>query len=398
MKFDFVIVGAGIVGLTIARRILMLWPKVKVLILEKESSLGVHASGRNSGVLHTGIYYPAETLKAKFCRRGANALFNYAQENNIDVRKDGKVIVARSEDNARGLSKLMDNAKANGISAELLDEKCIRKIEPHAKSQWGGIYCKDTAVIDSVSVLHSLKKELSDRGVSIVLGEEVISIDDAVGKLTTNNHTYHYDQLINASGAFADKVAKMVGVGDEYKLVPFKGLYYKLSSEHAFRVKGSIYPVPDPELPFLGIHFTRVITGDVYIGPTAIPALGRENYSLLGGVSLGESASVLWHLSMLYMKNVQNFRRLVHKELPHLSKSGFLDSAALLIDELKPDWIEKTPKVGIRPQLINTKKNKLEMDFLLERGKKSLHVLNSISPAFTSSFAVADYIVNELDS
>jgi len=396
MNYDFVFVGAGIIGLTIARRILMTHRGVKLLLLEKESSLGVHASGRNSGVLHTGIYYPANTLKAKFCKSGSDQLFSYASEHAIPVRKDGKVIVARNEENSKGLSQLISNANDNGINAILMNEKEINEIEPHAFAKYGGIYCKDTGVIDNNRVLKHLRIDIERLGGEIKFEQRVIFIDDDKRFIRTNEISLNYGYLINTAGAFADNVAKMVGVGNEFRLVPFKGLYYKLSAKYTSRVNGSIYPVPDPALPFLGIHFTRSINNEIFVGPTSIPALGRENYGKLDGLSLSESFSIFRNLSGLYFSNIQNFRNLVHKELPHLTKKGFMDSAKGLVDELQPEWLDETPKVGIRPQLINTKENKLEMDFLMREGQNSLHILNSISPAFSSSFAVAEHVVDNL--
>lgn len=396
-NYDFVIAGAGIIGLTVAREILKRQPKSKLLILEKEPALGVHASGRNSGVLHTGIYYPSDTLKAKFCKKGADLLYAYALEHDIPVRKDGKVIVAHSAENALGLNKLMKNAEDNGIDAVLMDEHEIKEVEPYAFSKYGGLFCKDTAVIDSKQVLAQLHAEIKALGGSIMFEEEVTAVNDGAKNLSTQKRTVNYEVFINAAGAFADGVAKMAGVGKNYRLVPFKGLYYKLIADHSSKVRGSIYPVPDPSLPFLGIHFTRVISNDVYVGPTAIPSLGRENYGLLSGLNLTESASVFFHLAMLYGSNVQNFRNLTHKELPHFTKTGFFNSAKKLVSELHPDWLERTPKVGIRPQLINIEEHKLEMDFLMMEGENSLHILNSISPAFTSSFAVAEHVVDSIN-
>lgn len=395
-RTDYLIVGAGIVGLTIAREIKSREPAATIRLLEKESRLGVHASGRNSGVLHTGIYYPHGTLKAKLCKTGADAMFIFAQENNIPVRRDGKVIVATSEENAKGIDQLMANAVANEINAFKLGAKEILEIEPHACSEFGGIYCKDTAVIDSPGVLDKLRAQLVEQGVSIELDRTVIRIDEDKKQAQTQNHTYDYGLLINAAGSYADVVGKLVGVGQQYQLVPFKGLYYKLVPEVSDRVKGSIYPVPNPALPFLGIHFTRVINDDVYVGPTAIPALGRENYGILQGARLMESLKTGAQLAKLYASNVQKFRALVHAELPHYTKSGFMKSASKLVDHLESNWIKATPKVGIRPQLINTREGKLEMDFLIERGKNSIHILNSISPAFTSSFAFAKLVVDEI--
>lgn len=392
---DYLIVGAGIVGLSIAREIHAREPNAKIIILEKEAVLGAHASGRNSGVLHTGIYYPPATLKAKLCKAGADAMFAYAEQNAIPVRRDGKVIVATSEENAQGLDKLLANAAVNGIRAHRLNADEIRQIEPHACAEFGGIYCQDTAVIDSLKVLETLRMQLVMQGAQICTGQRLVSIDDKHRIAVTQNHTYHYGLLINAAGAYADQVARLAEVGQHYQLVPFKGLYYKLVPEAANRVRGSIYPVPNPALPFLGIHFTRVISNDVYIGPTAIPALGRENYGMLSGAKPAEALQISMQLARLYMTNPQNFRNLVHSELPHYRKSSFLEAARKLVDQLEPDWVISTAKVGIRPQLINTRAGRLEMDFIIEQGKHSMHILNAISPAFTSAFAFASYVVDQ---
>ncbi|MEI7456638.1 MAG: L-2-hydroxyglutarate oxidase [Nitrosomonadales bacterium] len=392
---DYLIVGAGIVGLTVAREIRFREPNATITILEKESRLGVHASGRNSGVLHTGIYYPHGTLKAKLCKAGADAMFAFAEQNGIPVRRDGKVIVATSEENAKGLDTLLANAEANGICANRINTDEIRQIEPHACAEYGGIRCQDTAVIDSTRVLETLRTQLTQQGVQIDTDQMLTSINDEQQSATTQNRTYGYGLLINAAGAYADRVAHLAGVGQHYQLVPFKGLYYKLAPEAADRVCGSIYPVPNPALPFLGIHFTRVISNEVYIGPTAIPAFGRENYGILSGARPIEAIEIGVQLSRLYANNPQNFRNLVHSEMRNYGKSGFLSSARQLVDRLEHEWVKSTPKVGIRPQLVNTREGRLEMDFVVERGRHSVHVLNAISPAFTSSFAFAAYIVDQ---
>lgn len=392
---DYLIVGAGIVGLSVAREIKFREPNAKIRMLEKEPRLGVHASGRNSGVLHTGIYYPHGTLKAKLCKAGADAMFAYAKQHAIPVRRDGKVIVATSEENAKGLDKLLANAAANGIRANRVNTDEIRQIEPHARAEFGGIYCQDTAVIDSPRVLETLRTQLTQQGVMIDTDQMLTSINDEKRSAITQNRTYSYGLLINAAGAYADKIARLVGAGQHFQLVPFKGLYYKLAPEVADRVRGSIYPVPNPALPFLGIHFTRVISNEVYIGPTAIPALGRENYGVLSGAKPIEAFEIGAQLLKLYATNSQNFRNLVHSEIPHCRKHDFLAAARQLVDRLEPDWVLSTPKVGIRPQLVNTREGRLEMDFVVERGRHSVHVLNAISPAFTSAFAFADYIVDQ---
>ena len=392
---DYLIIGAGIVGLSIAREIKAHEPGATIRILEKESRLGMHASGRNSGVLHTGIYYAPGTLKAKLCKAGADAMFAYGEEHGIPVRRDGKVIVATSEQNAEGLEKLMMNAKANGIRANRIDGDEIRRIEPHARAEFGGIHCQDTAVIDSLKVLETLRTQLAQQGVQIDMDQTLTGISETRRSATAGQRNYSYGLLINAAGAYADRVARLAGVGQHYELVPFKGLYYKLAPEAATMVRGSIYPVPNPALPFLGIHFTRVINNEVYIGPTAIPALGRENYGVLSGVNPIEAVTIGARLARLYASNPQNFRNLVHGEIPHYCKANFLATARQLVDRLEPDWMKATAKVGIRPQLLNTREGRLEMDFVVDRGRNSVHVLNAISPAFTSAFAFAAWLADK---
>lgn len=393
---DYLIIGAGIIGLTLARELNKRFPKSKILLIEKESTIGLHASGRNSGVLHTGIYYPAYTLKAKFCKQGADLLFAYATENNIPVKKNGKIIVATSESEANLLSTLLTNARASHINAERISGAEIKQIEPYACPDFGGIHCKDSAVIDSKAVLNALMNELNQNDITIMFNQKISKIDAGKQELYTSDGVYQFGFLINAAGSHADTVAKLVDVGHEYVLIPFKGTYYKLDSEHAHMVKSNIYPVPNPDLPFLGVHLTRVISGDVYIGPTIIPAFGRENYHFGQGIDVKEGLQICLHLIKLYMNNPQNFRNLVKEAAFHSSKRGVVNSARCLMTQLEHSWVKKSDKVGIRPQLLNTKEMKLEMDFLIKEGKNSVHILNSISPAFTSSFAVAGHIANTI--
>jgi (S)-2-hydroxyglutarate dehydrogenase len=393
---DFVIVGAGILGLSIAREIKHRNPAASITILEKEGQLGVHASGRNSGVLHTGIYYPAGTLKARLCKAGADAMFQFACAHDIKVRRDGKVIVAISDADVERLDGLLINAAAGGIRAERADSLAIRAVEPHARAEFGGIICEDTAVIDSTAVLATLRKQLLGQGVSILTGEKVVAVESGARMVRTTTSNFGFGTLINAAGAYADRVARLAGAGMDYQLVPFKGLYYKLAPVAAHRVRASIYPVPDPALPFLGVHFTRVISDNVYIGPTAIPALGRENYGILQGARPREAFSIARQLMLLYVRNPQNFRNLVHKEVPRYRRANFLAAARRLVDHLDDAWIQPSPKVGIRPQLLNTRTGRLEMDFMIEESHHAVHVLNAISPAFTSAFPFAAMVADQL--
>jgi len=391
---DTLIVGAGIVGLTTALELNRRHPSARILVLEKEDRLGRHASGRNSGVLHSGIYYPPGTVKARVCAQGAARMRAFAAEHGIACRRDGKVIIATREDDLPGIDRLMANARAAGVRAERLDEAGVKAIEPHATPHRAGIHCPDTAVIDSQAVLETLRTLLVSRGVEIRFSHAVTEIDPSAKTVAAGAARFGYGFLINCAGAHADTLARAFGLARDLALVPFKGLYYRLRPERASLVRGSIYPVPDPLLPFLGVHLTRGISGDVYVGPTAIPALGRENYGLLAGLEWGEGWEVLRRTAGLYWRDDQNFRRLVHAEVCKYAKPFFLAEARRLVGELTSRDMIPSSKVGIRPQLVNLRTHKLEMDYVIERTADSLHVLNAISPAFTASFAFAEWLAD----
>jgi (S)-2-hydroxyglutarate dehydrogenase len=296
------------------------------------------------------------------------------------------------------IDRLLKNARENGIGAELLDEQGIRKIEPNAGVYRQGIHCPDTAVIDSKAVVSKLQELLTGSGVEIFFHAPVSSVDADAGKVITAKGDFAYRYLFNCAGASADKVAKHFGLGADYTLVPFKGIYFKLRPERAHLVRANIYPVPDIDQPFLGVHLTRVASGDVYAGPTAIPALGRENYGILQGAELGESLKIAFEIAGMYLANRQNFRQLVHTELGKYRKKNFFAAVRKLMPELAYDDLIASDKVGIRPQLINVREKKLEMDYVVEKTSDSLHVLNAISPAFTSSLAFAEWIVDQSET
>lgn len=392
---DYLIVGGGIIGLTVARELRKRYPAASIALLEKEAALGKHASGRNSGVLHSGIYYDSSTLKAKVCAEGARRMKAFAAEHGINCQHSGKVIVATSPQDLPVIDRLLKNAQENGIRAERLDEQGIRQIEPHAGVYQQGIHCPDTAVIDSKAVLSKLRELLTAEGVEIFFNAPVTSVEVAARKVITPAGEFSYGYLFNCAGASADKVAKHYGLGLDYTLVPFKGIYFKLRPERAHLVHANIYPVPDINQPFLGVHLTRVASGEVYAGPTAIPALGRENYGILQGAQFGESLRVGFEVTRMYLANHQNFRKLVHTELGKYRKKNFFAAVRKLMPELTYDDLVTSDKVGIRPQLINMREKKLEMDYVIEKSPDSLHVLNAISPAFTSSLAFAEWIVDQ---
>jgi L-2-hydroxyglutarate oxidase LhgO len=390
---DYLIIGAGIIGLTISWELKKKHPLSTIVILDKESEVGLHASGRNSGVLHSGIYYGSDTLKAKVCASGAKEMREFAYEHGIDCHKHGKIIIATSKDDLPTIEKLLTNADNNNINAKRLNEQEIKEIEPYATPYKVGIYSPDTAVVDSKSIVDKLYFLLKSKGVEFEFNSPLLKQNEQNKTALTPNGGISYGYLYNCAGANADKVARLFGKGLEYTMIPFKGIYYKLRPESNYLLKNSIYPVPDINLPFLGVHLTRAIDGNVYVGPTAIPAFGRENYGILQGMEFEESIKISSELISMYLKDSNNFRLLVHTEVKKYFKPWFLKSAQKLVADLKSEDLIPSDKVGIRPQLVNIKTKSIEMDYILEKTESSTHILNSISPAFTSAFSFAKYIL-----
>ncbi|MGK7344291.1 MAG: L-2-hydroxyglutarate oxidase [Candidatus Nitrospinota bacterium M3_3B_026] len=392
-SYDFVVAGAGIIGLATARALKRKYPGASVLVLEKEPRPGLHASGRNSGVLHSGIYYAPGTFKARLCVRGAQMMMSFAGERGIPFEKTGKVIVAAREEDLPVIDRLMANARANSVLAEKLSADDIRKIEPATEPYETGVYCPDTAVIDSARVVKELSEVIRSSGVEILFGERVLSADSGRGELTATGGEFSFGWFYNCAGAYADIIAARFGAGRGYELTPFKGIYFKLAPDKARLVRGNIYPVPDLDFPFLGVHFTRAIGGDVYAGPTAIPALGRENYAMIKDMNPAEAFGVARRMLSVYIADRDNFRRLVKGETRKYFKGGFLAAARRLMPSITAEDLIRSDKVGIRPQLVNVREKRLELDYVVERADRSTHVLNAISPAFTSSLAFAEFIV-----
>lgn len=391
-RAEILVVGGGIIGLTIARE-LLLAGKADVLVLEKEPDLGKHASGRNSGVLHAGIYYAPDSAKARTCLAGNRLMRAYCREKGLPLLEGGKVIVAREEEEIPTLEELHRRATANGARVRFVDEKELASIEPMARTVGKALHSLDTAVVDPKAVLRTLRADLEASGrVRIVTGCSFAGLAGPDAAETTLGRV-RFGRLVNAAGAHCDVVARAFGVAVHHRLIPFKGIYRKLRAGASFPVNGNIYPVPDIRNPFLGVHFTRSVHGDVYLGPTAIPALGRENYGLLRGAG-AEAFSILASDATLFVANPK-FRAVALTEPRKYLPSFFHRDAARLVKRYDPALFVRADKVGIRPQLVDWRTKELVMDFLVEARDASVHVLNPISPAFTSSMELARTVVRE---
>lgn len=389
---DFLICGAGIIGLTIARELAKRGAQ-NIVVLEKEEELGRHASGRNSGVLHAGIYYSPDSLRARSCLNGNILMKRYCREKNLPLSESGKVIVAKNDKEIETLKELYGRALKNGARVELIDEKRLREIEPHAQTHMTALHSLDTSVVDPKLILKSLHSDLVSSGkVKVLAGTEMQGIKGSSTAVTSHG-TIKFETFINASGAYSDKVAHLFGVGLNYRLIPFKGIYKKLRSERSYIVKGNIYPVPDIKNPFLGIHFTRSVNGEIYVGPTAIPSLGRENYKMLQGIEI-ESIDILLREALLFAVN-ERLRGTALSELKRYLSGYFFEDAKKLVPDLKKKDLMPSEKTGIRPQLVDWNKKELVMDFIVIKDGRTIHVLNTISPGFTSSMDFASFVVGK---
>ena len=400
MECDFVIVGGGMVGLSIANQLIERGISNNLIILDKEKKLGMHSSGRNSGVLHAGIYYEPNSLKAKVSVQGAQRLKEWVVNKGLCLNKCGKVIIPQRKELDIQLDKLIFRGKSNGAKVELIDNKRLKEIVPCIRSKSGrAIWSPNTCVVNPLEIINLLQGELELRGVKILKSAKISKFEIEKKSLNLSDCTkIKYKHLINCAGLNADKVAHEFEIGKNYKILPFKGLYWKLKRNAPFQLKTNIYPVPDLNVPFLGVHFTPgSSTQDlISIGPTAIPAFGRENYNGFDGLEPAMLINNLLLLSKQYLLNKGGFRKYVNEQAFLSFTPLLLNSAKELIPELKMEHIEISEKVGIRSQLFNLKTSKLEDDFLSLSGNSSTHILNTISPAFTASFALADLIIDKI--
>lgn len=392
---DYLVVGAGIVGLSIARELKRRNPGRSVMVLEKEPMPGRHASGRNSGVLHSGIYYPPDSLKARVCTQGAREMAAFCEEHGLPLKRLGKILVPVEERDAKQLEVLQSRAKANGVNVERIDAAQLRKMEPEVRSATGeALFVPQTSVGSPIAVLLALAEEVRRLGVQVECGTGPVMVEPDTLRARWAGNMVSYGHLVNAAGLQADLVAHEFGVGKNYTLLPFKGLYWKLNPHSRIRVSHLVYPVPDLRVPFLGVHTTTSVEGVTYLGPTAVPAWGRENYCALEDVTVPELTRIGTHLVRQFVAGRDGFRRLAWQEGRRYFKPWFADAARALLPRLETTDLLPCDKVGIRAQLLNRVTGRLVNDFVVERGPSSTHVLNAISPAWTSAFPFARFVTD----
>jgi L-2-hydroxyglutarate oxidase LhgO len=388
---DVVIIGGGIIGLSLARVLLDADPSRRVRVLEKESTLAAHASGRNSGVLHAGFYYAPDSLKARLTRRGNVLLHEFCKEHGVQVRRCGKVVVAQSAEELASLHELKRRADANDVPVELVDEKDLVKLEPLARTHGTALWSPTTSVASPAGVVSAMAADVTARGGTVSTGSQVVA--GGPGWVRTPTETIRPGHVVNAAGLFADRVGRWFGMCDDYAMLPFKGLYWYARWQPG-RLKRHVYPVPDSRNPFLGVHLTVTVDGRAKIGPTALPALWRESYGGWKGFSFADAASITALYPRFLRSPHHDVPGLLRSELPKHLRRQLVRAAERLVPSLDAADFTERGRPGIRAQLLHLPTRRLEMDFVVRGDAHSTHILNAVSPAWTSSLAVAEHVVD----
>ena len=392
-EYDQIIIGAGIVGISLGLAILEQNSGAKVLIIDKEDKPGVHASGRNSGVLHAGFYYSPDSLKAKFCRLGNLELKKFCRENNIQILETGKVVVCQDTQDVSRLEELHRRGIENGVDIEIFQSEELEKIEPAAQTVGKFIWSPTTAVGNPREVIKKLAEKFEQSGGSFLFGTKVKLLENSQEVLIkTKSTTYSAKAIINSAGAYAADLAKQVNVGTEYVCLPFLGTYKK-SKLLPVNPKRLVYPVPNPINPFLGVHTTITLNNELKIGPTAFPVIGKEQYRLSDGFNFKEIGEFIESSSALLRSDSVNLIGLAKEEALKLFTKPLLKRTKKLSNSLdsNKDWV-KHPS-GIRAQIVNTKTKAIEMDYIVKADKNVVHILNAVSPGWTSSLPFARWVV-----
>ena len=391
---DFLVIGGGVIGLSIARELKARHKHTRIILIEKESSCGAHASGRNSGVLHAGFYYSPDSLKAKFTRLGNEQLTAYCESKKIPLNRCGKLVVAKNAADLPSLDELVKRGRANAIEIQELTEAEAKQIEPRVKTFERALFSPRTSTVNPQQVVDAMQRDAMQEGVEIRFDTAYVSRTDQ--GVRTNSETITAGYVVNAAGLYADKIAIDYGFSEKYRILPFKGLYL-YSNEPPGALRTNIYPVPDLRNPFLGVHFTITADGKAKIGPTAIPAFWRENYEGLRNFKLGEMMEVAGRGLGLLTNAQFDYRRLAMEEIAKYSRSRMVALASVLAESVTESNYQKWGRPGIRAQLLDITKKKLEMDFVLEGDHRSMHVLNAVSPAFTCSLPFAGHVCDQIE-
>ena len=391
-NYDLVVIGGGIIGLATAMRVTEEFPDLKVAVLEKETEVAQHQTGHNSGVIHAGIYYAPGSQKANFCSTGGVLLREYCDKHNIKYDMCGKLIVAVNDNEVPMLMDLYERGTANGaLGLKIIEKEEITDYEPHSTGV-KAIFSPNTGIIDYTEVSKSYATQMMEAGGDLITGTELKSISENDGQiyLETTDGTITAKKILNCAGLHADRVAKMMGVDMGVKIIPFRGEYFSLIPERSDMVKGLIYPVPNPNLPFLGVHFTRRVNGSVEAGPNAVLAFAREGYKKTK-INFGDAFETLTYSGFLKM-SLKYWTVGMKEQYRSLVKGSFVKSLQTLIPEITGKDLY-SPGAGVRAQAV-AKNGALLQDFSIAETENAIHVLNAPSPGATASLTISKYILD----
>ena len=391
-NYDLVVIGGGIIGLATAMRVTEEFPDIKVAVLEKESEVAQHQTGHNSGVIHAGIYYAPGSQKANFCSTGGLLLREYCDKHNIKYDMCGKLIVAVNDEEVPSLMNLYERGTANGaLGLKIIEKEEIQDYEPHSTGV-KAIFSPNTGIIDYTEVSKSYATQMMEAGGDLITGSELKSISEKDGQiyLETTGGTITAKKILNCAGLHADRVAKMMGVDMGVKIIPFRGEYFSLIPEKTDMVKGLIYPVPNPNLPFLGVHFTRRVNGSVEAGPNAVLAFAREGYKKTK-INFGDALETLTYSGFIKM-SLKYWSVGMKEQYRSLVKGSFVKSLQTLIPEITGKDLY-SPGAGVRAQAVD-KNGGLLQDFSIAETENAIHVLNAPSPGATASLTISKYILD----
>jgi L-2-hydroxyglutarate oxidase LhgO len=381
---DFLVIGGGVVGLSVAIELKSIDPSFSVVLIEKESNLGMHASGRNSGVIHAGFYYSPDSLKARFCVEGNIELRKLIRDYGLTILETGKVVLANNDQEVEVLENLATRGEKNSVRVELHNSQSLPSYEPLAKTHKKFLWSPDTAVAKPLEIIRALEDKAIKRGVKIERG---INATNFAGEF----NGWLPKHLVNCAGSQADRIAKSYGFGANFEMLPFLGRYKKIPWI-SLPLKTQVYPVPNTRNPFLGVHFTKTADGFVKIGPTAIPVVNREQYHFMQNWKVNDLTSSLKAVFSILKGHKHDPSSIFAEEFLRIVPRIMRMDAEKLIPSFKDlnDWTSSIP--GIRSQIVDTRTGELVSDFLIEGDKDSTHVLNAVSPGWTSSIPFGAYV------
>ncbi len=385
---DFLIIGGGIIGINLALEAKRRFPDARVTLVEKESGFGEHASGRNSGVLHAGFYYTANSLKARLTKEGNQRLTEFCVERGLGINRCGKLVVAKEASELPVLDELLDRAQHNGVDLQKITEAEAKEIEPRVRTYRHALFSPSTASVDPGEVMRAFVSNAKQVGVNLLGNTQYQGTRDGVVKTSQGSISSGY--VINAAGLYADKIARDFGFSKHYQILPFKGLYL-YADDKSKPLRTNVYPVPDLRNPFLGVHHTVTLDGHTKIGPTAIPCFWREHYRGLENFNFSEFVEVIGREAELFIRNDFGFRKLALDEMRKMYRSRIVSLATDLVSGIQLEHYTRWGAPGIRAQLLDTRTRKLEMDFKMEGDQRSFHILNAVSPAFTCAMSFSEY-------